>query len=83
MASLGTQSGLPGRFGADAIALRSLDAVRASAVLGHQSSKRVQTGEANINSKTWAYLINFFRHVSSGLAQLDSDPGVDSNSFSD
>jgi hypothetical protein len=43
-------------------------------------------GEPNINPRGSRYLFDFIMgisDVSSGLASLDSDPGVDSNSLSD
>ena len=52
----------------------------------HRGSKRVHDGEANCNLSISRYLIEFIADippVSSGLASLQYDPGVDSNSPSD
>jgi len=56
--------------------------VRSEGQLGAKSSKRVQTGEPVCNPRLSRHLIDFIAGisgVSSGLAPLDSDPGVDSN----
>jgi hypothetical protein len=67
------------------IALRTISCppVRSPGQLSRKSSKRVQGGEAIINSQSSRYLIDFIMgisDISSGLAALGSDPGVDSNS---